>query len=68
MSKGDKILSAFQHGYSVGERDGHPRQNPFAPHTQSEKWEAWMCGYQREQGPKYVVRKPSLTPASPKNT
>lgn len=48
------IISAFDQGHRAGERDRERKANPYMPHTQREKWEAWNCGFD-EAAPRYVV-------------
>lgn len=48
------LIDAFDQGLRAGERDRERRSNPFMPHTQREKFEAWNCGYD-EAAPRYVA-------------
>ena len=60
MSKHDLIAKGYEEGRSAGYKDKARSANPYAPHTQQEKWEAWQCGYDFAQL-KYTVAK---TPAT----
>lgn len=54
MSAIDLICAAFDQGHLAGDRDCPRSKCPYAPHTQAEKWQAWMLGYE-EAAPRYRV-------------
>lgn len=54
MSHSCLVRLAFEQGQTAGERDCPKSKCPYAPHTQEDKWIAWMLGYE-EAAPRYVV-------------
>lgn len=56
MSADDRIRLAYEQGYVAGDRDCPRSKCPYAPHTQQEKWLAWMAGY-AESAPRYFIAK-----------
>jgi hypothetical protein len=47
------LLKAFQQGEEAGRSD-QPRRSPYAPLSEQEKFEAWLCGYD-ERSARYVL-------------
>jgi ribosome modulation factor len=54
MSASDLIRLAYEQGQRAGHRDRPLSKCPYAPHTQEEKWQAWMLGYE-SAAPRYVI-------------
>lgn len=52
LTYGD-FCSAFGQGEACARRGGYRSENPYA--YEGELWQAWLAGFEHEEGPAFVV-------------